>query len=47
MDLFEYQARELFRRHGVPVPDAAVASDPAGVRAAARVLGAGRWSRPR
>ncbi|MEO3766615.1 ADP-forming succinate--CoA ligase subunit beta [Streptomyces sp. B8F3] len=41
MDLFEYQARELFRRHGVPVPDAAVASDPAGVRAAARVLGGG------
>ncbi|WP_326571635.1 ADP-forming succinate--CoA ligase subunit beta [Actinacidiphila glaucinigra] len=39
MDLFEYQARELFARHGVPVLDAHVVDDPAEVRAAAERLG--------
>lgn len=39
MDLFEYQARELFARHGVPVLDAYVVRDPAAAREAARRLG--------
>jgi succinyl-CoA synthetase beta subunit len=39
MDLFEYQAHELFARHGVPVQPARVADDPAAARAAARSLG--------
>ncbi|MFD8079447.1 ADP-forming succinate--CoA ligase subunit beta [Streptomyces sp. NPDC059718] len=39
MDLFEYQARELFARHGVPVLDAHVVDDPAEARAAAERLG--------
>ncbi|MDX3098944.1 ADP-forming succinate--CoA ligase subunit beta [Streptomyces sp. ME01-24h] len=39
MDLFEYQARELFARHGVPVLDAHVVDDPARARAAAERLG--------
>jgi succinyl-CoA synthetase beta subunit len=39
MDLFEYQAHQLFARHGVPVPDAYTADDPAAAREAARRLG--------
>ncbi|MEV6107910.1 ADP-forming succinate--CoA ligase subunit beta [Streptomyces sp. NPDC051940] len=39
MDLFEYQARELFRRHGVPVLDAAVVTDAPAAFAAAELLG--------
>jgi succinyl-CoA synthetase beta subunit len=39
MDLFEYQAHELFARHGVPVQPARVADDPSQARAAARALG--------
>jgi succinyl-CoA synthetase beta subunit len=39
MDLFEYQAHELFARHGVPVLDAYTADDPAAAREAARRLG--------
>ena len=35
MDLFEYQARELFVRHQVPVVDAVVATTPDEARAAA------------
>ena len=38
MDLFEYQARDLFAKHGVPVLDAAVAETPAEARAAAERL---------
>ncbi len=38
MDLFEYQARELFAAHGVPVLPAALVSTPAEARAAAAVL---------
>ena len=30
MDLFEYQARDLFEKHGVPVLAGAVADDPGG-----------------
>lgn len=41
MDLFEYQARDLFAAHGVPVLDAAVATTPQEARAAAERLGGG------
>lgn len=42
MDLFEYQARELFAQHRVPVVDAVVATTPEEARAAAdRLLGEG------
>ena len=39
MDLFEYQARDLFAKHGVPVLDGYVADTPAEARAAAERLG--------
>ena len=38
MDLFEYQARDVFAKHGVPVLDAAVAETPEEARAAAERL---------
>ncbi|MFV0460947.1 MAG: ADP-forming succinate--CoA ligase subunit beta [Actinomycetales bacterium] len=38
MDLFEYQARDLFAEHGVPVLDGLVASTPAEAEEAARTL---------
>jgi succinyl-CoA synthetase beta subunit len=41
VDLFEYQARDLFAAHGVPVLDAIVASTPDEARAAAERLGGG------
>jgi succinyl-CoA synthetase beta subunit len=42
VDLFEYQARDLFAKHGVPVLDGAVAETPEEARAAAeRLLPAG------
>jgi succinyl-CoA synthetase beta subunit len=41
VDLFEYQARDLFAAHDVPVLDAVVASTPAEARAAAEKLGGG------
>ena len=41
MDLFEYQARDLFAAHGVPVLDAVVATTPEEARAAAQKLGDG------
>jgi succinyl-CoA synthetase beta subunit len=41
VDLFEYQARDLFAAHGVPVLDAIVASTPEEARAAAERLGGG------
>ncbi len=40
MDLFEYQAKELFERHGVPVLRGIVATTPEQARAAAEELGA-------
>ncbi|HEX2706219.1 MAG TPA: ADP-forming succinate--CoA ligase subunit beta [Candidatus Lustribacter sp.] len=40
MDLFEYQARDMFEAHGVPVLDGAVARTPAEARAAAERIGA-------
>lgn len=39
MDLFEYQARDMFEKHGVPVLAGIVADTPAEVRAAAEKLG--------
>jgi len=41
MDLFEYQARDMFEKHGVPVLAGIVASTPAEARAAAEELGGG------
>ncbi|WP_206786304.1 ADP-forming succinate--CoA ligase subunit beta [Amycolatopsis sp. MtRt-6] len=39
MDLFEHEARDLFEKHGVPVPRGRVAADPAAARSAAVDLG--------
>ena len=39
MDLFEYQARDMFEKHGVPVLAGIVATTPAEARAAAERLG--------
>jgi succinyl-CoA synthetase beta subunit len=39
MDLFEHEARDLFEKHGVPVPRGRVAADPATARSAAAELG--------
>ncbi len=41
MDLFEYQAKELFAKHGVPVTRQVVATTPQEARAAAEQLGGG------
>ncbi|WP_147061970.1 ADP-forming succinate--CoA ligase subunit beta [Knoellia locipacati] len=40
MDLFEYQARDVFEKHGVPVLAGAVATTAAEARAAAETIGA-------
>jgi len=40
VDLFEYQARDVFEKHGVPVLAGAVATTPAEARAAAETIGA-------
>jgi succinyl-CoA synthetase beta subunit len=40
VDLFEYQARDMFERHGVPVLAGAIAETPAQARAAAEKIGA-------
>ncbi|MGZ4743169.1 MAG: ATP-grasp domain-containing protein, partial [Oryzihumus sp.] len=40
MDLFEYQARDVFEAHGVPVLDGAVAETVEEARAAAETIGA-------
>lgn len=39
MDLFEYQARDLFEKHGVPVLPGIIADTPAEARAAAESIG--------
>src|SRR5690625_1411364 len=39
VDLYEYQARDLFEKHGVPVLGGVVAEDPAAAKAAAEQLG--------
>ena len=41
MDLFEYQARDVFEKHGVPVLGGIVATTPEQARAAAEQLGGG------
>jgi succinyl-CoA synthetase beta subunit len=41
VDLFEYQAREVFAKHGVPVLDGAVASTPEEARDSAARIGRG------
>jgi len=41
VDLFEYQARDLFAAHGVPVLDAVVATTPDEARAGAERIGGG------
>ena len=41
MDLYEYQARDMFEKHGVPVLAGIVAETPAEARAAAEQLGGG------
>jgi succinyl-CoA synthetase beta subunit len=41
VDLYEHQARELFARHGVPVPEAVVVATSEEARAAAERLGGG------
>ncbi|MDT0165672.1 ADP-forming succinate--CoA ligase subunit beta [Actinotalea sp. AC32] len=41
MDLFEYQARDVFEKHGVPVLGGVVATTPEEARAAAERLGGG------
>ena len=40
VDLFEYQARDVFEKHGVPVLAGAVATTPQEARAAAETIGA-------
>ena len=39
MDLYEYQGKELFRRHGIPVSEGQLATTPDEARAAAERLG--------
>jgi succinyl-CoA synthetase beta subunit len=39
VDLYEYQGKELFRRHGIPVSEGRLATSPAAARAAAQELG--------
>jgi succinyl-CoA synthetase beta subunit len=39
MDLYEYQGKELFRRHGIPVSEGRLATSPGEARAAAEELG--------
>ena len=39
MDLFEYQARDLFEKHGVPVLAGAVATTPEEAESAAAKIG--------
>lgn len=39
MNIHEYQAREIFQAHGLPVPDSEVADTPEGAADAARSLG--------
>ncbi|UOX91715.1 ADP-forming succinate--CoA ligase subunit beta [Amycolatopsis sp. FBCC-B4732] len=39
MDLFEHEARDLFEKHGVPVPRGRVVAEPAEARSAAAAIG--------
>jgi succinyl-CoA synthetase beta subunit len=44
MNLHEYQAKDLLRRHGVNSPDGRLARSAEEAAAAARALGGGRWA---
>ena len=39
MNLHEYQAKEIFTRYGIPVPEGQLAKSPEAARAAAKLLG--------
>jgi succinyl-CoA synthetase beta subunit len=39
VDLYEYQGKELFQRHGIPVPRFIIAETPESARAATEILG--------
>ena len=43
MNLHEYQAKEMFRRYGVAVPDGQVAATPEEAGRAAEALGGALW----
>lgn len=43
LNLYEYQAKELLRKHGVHVPRGRVASDPLGAEHVAREIGGVAW----
>ena len=43
MNLHEYQAKQLFRDHGIPVPESRVVATPEEALTAARALGTPRW----
>ena len=43
MNLHEYQAKELFARYGIPVPQGQLANSPESARAAAKALGGDRF----
>jgi len=48
MNLHEYQAKDIFRRYGIPVPAGQVAANGAEAVAAAKALGArSGWSKLR
>ncbi len=44
MNLHEYQAKEILRDYGVPMPPGAVAESAAAAEAAARELGGASWA---
>src|SRR5581483_5726450 len=39
MDLFEHQGKDLFARHGIPIPRGIVCESPEAARAATEILG--------
>src|SRR5882672_5048396 len=43
MNLHEYQAKEIFARFGIPVPQGALASSPEAARAAAKQIGGSKF----
>ena len=47
MDLFEYQAKELFAKHNVPTTPGRVTDTAEGAKAIAEEIGGPSWSRPR
>ena len=43
MNLHEYQAKEIFARYGIPVPQGALAASPEAARAAAKQIGGDKF----